>query len=323
MTDSTPPRPVQLSLPLDAAPDPVRRHGLRAAHVAPRVGSVKDGRFWSGRVPASHAWAYPYIALEDAGATWASIVLDCDDRRAMAAGLPDLPPFNWMVRTPRGGHLTWCLASPVAKHSAARRAPETYLARVAEYYRFAVTADPAFSGLGRNPAHADARTIWDATAPYTLEGLSNVIPFNWRRPNIAATGIGRNVDMFRAGMQWAGQERNRGLPVLPALHAINAEIAAKHGKPPLPDSEIGSVARSVERYRQQWERAGWHKPEWLARQAARGRKGGRPRLYLPGLEPWTAEGVSRATWYRDRNKARSYVRQKPTQIFPSFREGRG
>ena len=176
--------PAQLALPLDAAAPKARAHGLRAAHVYPMVGErIGPGKtFWSGRVPASRAWTYPYIVLDDAGATWTTITLDCVDRPAMAAGLCDLPPPNWMVFTERGAHLTWCLARPVAKHQRARRAPETYLARTAEYFTHAVSADPGFGGLSRNPAHPDAHTYWAARKPYDLDTLSSVIPFNWKRP---------------------------------------------------------------------------------------------------------------------------------------------
>ena len=260
---------------LECAPDPVRGHGLRAAHRWPRVGNKRaSGHFWSGRVPASHAWAFPYIELADAGSTWAVVSHDCDNREDMAAGLDVLPPYNWLVQTERGAHVTWCLAAPVARHHAARQAPETYLARVGEYYHHALQADPAFSGLGRNPANDGARTIWGREAPYSLDDLANVIPFGWKRPRVALTGMGRNVDAFRAGLRWAGEDRNRGLPVLPALHAINAEVSRGHPDGRLSDNELADIARSIERYRQKWERDGWHKPAWLERQRVRGGRGG-------------------------------------------------
>ena len=86
----------QFSLPLDFVPDPVRDHGLRAAHVYPlvgrRIGPSKT--FWSGRVPANRAWDFSHIVLDDAGATWATMTFDCDNRQAMAAGLGDLPPYT-------------------------------------------------------------------------------------------------------------------------------------------------------------------------------------------------------------------------------------
>ena len=271
--------PDQYEIALQAVPDQVRGHGLQAAHVAPRVGRKTDAGFWSGRVPASHAWLYPYIVMQDAGAVWVLLALDCDDRAAMGAGLSDLPPTNMMVRTPRGAHLYWCLAVPVAKHMNARQGPETYLQRVAEFFAFAVQADPAFSGLGRNPAHPDADVIWGREQPYTLDQMATIIPFGWKKPKVSNTAIGRNRDMFTAGMKFAGQWRNRDLPVLTALHSVRDEVCGNYPNADHPYglNEMEATAKWIERQRQGWLRNGWHKPAWIERQAARGRISGKAR----------------------------------------------
>ena len=298
----------QLALPLDCVPDPVFDHGLRAAHVYPLVGRrTGPGKtFWSGRVPASQAWSFSYIVLSDAGATWATMTFDCDNRQAMAAGLDDLPPYSWLVRTRRGGHVSWALAVPVGKHQAARAAPEAYLSAVAEYYHHALGADPAFGGLSHNPAHPKADTVWGRRKPYSLDELSSVIPCNWRKPRIAQTGIGRNRDLFMATCRG-----DRGVPALTMAHALNRDVADAYGRESLPDSEVAGIARSVERYRRKWEQQG-HKSTWLARQAARSAKQtGKARKASASregsnemLRPWEAEGVSRRTWYRRRKAAR-------------------
>ena len=302
---------VQLDLPLDCAPDRVRAHGLRAAHVYPlvgrRIGPSKT--FWSGRVPANRAWNFSHIVLDDAGATWATMTFDCDNRQAMAAGLGDLPPYSWIVRTRRGGHVSWALAVPVGKHQAARAAPEAYLSAVAEYYHHALGADPAFGGLSRNPAHPKADTVWGRRKPYSLDELSAVVPFNWRKPRIAQTGIGRNRDLFMATCRG-----DRGVSALTMAHALNRDVADAYGREPLPDSEVAGIARSVERYRRKWDRQG-HKSTWLARQAARARMQiGRSRKDSASpdgsneaLRPWDAEGISRRTWYRRRAAKRGTV----------------
>ena len=134
--------------------------------------------------------------------------------------------------------------------------------------------------------------MWGRRKPYTLDELSSVIPFGWRKPRIAQSGIGRNRDLFMATCRG-----DCNVPALTIAHSINGDVGASYGRDPLPDSEVAGIARSVERYRRKWERQG-HKSTWLGRQAARGRMGGRPRLYEPGHEPWTVEGISRATWYR-------------------------
>ena len=41
--------------------------------------------------------------------------------------------------------------------------------------------------------------------------------------------------------------------------------------------ELAGIAKSVERYRARWIAGKWHKPKWIERQAARGRKSGEAR----------------------------------------------
>ena len=274
MRAATEPPPFLELTPLDHAPEPVTGHGLRAAHVAPRVGSRRGAAFWSGRVPARFAWAYPLIELANAGWVWATLTYDCDDRETMAAGLTDLPPFNWLTWTERGAHLTWCLAVPVAKHKAARPAPERQLARVSEYFHATLGADRGFGGLGRNPTHSDADTEWGREAPYGLDEMASVIPFGWKRPRVSQTGIGRNVDLFCSGLRWAGKSVNAGQPVLSALYSILPDVCEPYGRGLLPDCEIVGMARRIERYRAGWERGACHKAWWIEKQRAKGCNGG-------------------------------------------------
>ena len=104
----------QLALPLAFAPEPVRTHGLRAAHPRPLVSLGKPpGRpFSSFRTTPAKAWRYPELEYGNAGSSIAALVLDCDDPHKMGLGLPDLPPPNWIVRRPANNHahLTWTLA---------------------------------------------------------------------------------------------------------------------------------------------------------------------------------------------------------------------
>ncbi len=231
-------------------------------------------------------------------------------------GICDLPPYSWLVRRPANdhAHIVWCLAEPVHRYPAARIDPLRYLAGIAEYYAHAVGADPAYSGvLAHNPAplfKSPYRTTWGREAAYTLDQLASVIPFGWEPPTVRQTAVGRNVDIFEAGMRWAGRQTNQGLPVLPALHTVNQDFAH-----PLPLSEVQATARSIERYRKRWAARGWHCPRWIPRQAARSAKQtgrARKRSASPNgsneaLRPWGAEGVSRATWYRRRKVRRETV----------------
>ena len=64
---------------------------------------------------------------------------------------------------------------------------------------------------------------------------------------------------------------------------------------PLSGREVAHVVAHVERYRAGWEARGWHRPSWLARQAARGRKG--------GLKGGPASGAARRARTAERDRA--------------------
>ena len=305
----------QLELPLSFAPDAVRSHGLRAAHPRPLVSLGKrPGRpFASFRTTPAKAWRYPELEYGNAGSSIAALVLDCDDPHKMGLGLPDLPPPNWIVRRPANNHahLTWTLAEPVHRYPAARIDPLRYLAWIAEYYAHVVGAGPGYAGVvAHNPTsiyRSPYKTTWGRETPYALDQLACVVPFNWEPPSVRQTGVGRNVDLFEAGVRWAGKRANAHLPVLPALMIVNQDFARA-----LPLSEVRATARSVEKYRARWAARGWHCPRWIARQAARSAKQtgrARKRSASPdgsneSLKPWEAKGVSRRTWYRRRKTAR-------------------
>ena len=94
--------------------------------------------------------------------------------------------------------------------------PQTALTRVAEYYRQAVGAGPGDAGvLSLNPMYAAHRgafkATWGRQLPYELRELAAVIPFGWRMPTVKSTGIGRNVDLFRAAMRESGEPSYAGV----------------------------------------------------------------------------------------------------------------
>ena len=315
----------QLSLPLDAAPAIVRDHGLMAAHPRPSVGRRKpNGTFGQWRTSPEQAWMEPYLQIENAGSSFATITLDCDDPRKAGLAVAELPPPNWIVSNVANdhSHMTWALASPVHRHPEGRIAPLRNYSRISAYYHHATGADLGYAHtLTRNPVIDNGTaTAWGSTEPYSLDELASVIPFGWRAPRTSETVIGRNVTLFSDCMAWAGRPENATTAVLTAATIRNQKFDT-----PLSAAEVSATAKSVERYRAGWSAHGWHTPKWIARQARRGRLGGlksagkpkrgsknasaSPDVTNEATKPWEAEGISRRTWYSRRAKAEAEIVQ--------------
>ena len=213
----------QLELPLAFAPEPVRLHGLRAAHPRPLVshGKRPGVPFTSWRTTPAKAWAMPELQYGHAGSSTAALILDCDNPEATAAGLFELPPASWIVRRKANqhAHVVWALAAPVHRYSAAKIEPLRYLANIAEFYASATSADPGYNGiLAHNPAptfaNDDFVTTWGREEPYALDQLLSVIPFNWTPPKVRVTAEGRHLDLFTDLMRWAGRRANASTAVM-------------------------------------------------------------------------------------------------------------
>ena len=90
------------------------------------------------------------------------------------------------------------------------------LARISEFYRHALGADPGYNGvLTHNPMrsahrHGEFLTHWGCNRPYSLSELAEPIPRGWRLPVKPTTEAGRNCALFVALMKWAGSPANIG-----------------------------------------------------------------------------------------------------------------
>ena len=200
------------------------------------------GRVFCFRTSPRKAWRYAEVEYANAGSSYGALALDCDDADAYARGFlrSEIPPPNWRVFRPDTGHshAVWTLAAPVHKYPKARRGPLDYFAAIAEFYALTLGADAGYNGvLVHNPVSTPYETRWGPELPYPLEQLARVIPFGWRAPDVRQTGVGRNCDLFRAGMVWAGREANARLDVLAALLIVNQRFAH-----PLPLSEVRATA---------------------------------------------------------------------------------
>ena len=255
------PQPQQLAL--DFAPAQVRSHGLRDAHTYPQVARGQGASF---RVPASQAWGYPSLELR-AGNSWPLMGFDCDVPEKVLEALvgnhwgarsdvcPALPEPNMIVQRRSNSHLhvSYFLAKPVHRGPTAREAPLRLFARISEFYRQALGADPGYNGvLTHNPMrsahrHGEFLTHWGCNRPYSLSELAEPIPRGWRLPVKPTTEAGRNCALFVALMKWAGSPANIGREVLAVARATNDGLDV-----PLGDSEVAGLAKSVERYRRSW-----------------------------------------------------------------------
>ena len=326
------PQPQQLAL--DFAPAQVRSHGLRDAHTYPQVARGQGASF---RVPASQAWGYPSLELR-AGNSWPLMGFDCDVPEKVLDALvsnhwgarsdaqPALPEPNMIVqrRSNSHSHVSYFLAKPVHRGPTAREAPLRLFARISEFYRQALGADPGYNGvLTHNPMrsahrHGEFLTHWGCNRPYSLSELAEPIPRGWRLPVKPTTEADRNCALFVALMKWAGSPANIGREVVAVARATNDGLDV-----PLGDSEVAGLAKSVERYRRSWiakgrfyteaEREAWGCALGLRSGLAR-RKGSNEELRL-----WEAEGIHRAMWYRRRgegNAARIAARNKSIREDP-------
>ena len=267
---------------IDHAPAILRAHGLREAHTHPLVSSGRNaaGQFDRlRRVPAAQAWPWSEVEFRTPN-SHPVIILDIDRGTAMEdlAGLAldeRIPWPNWTTENTANGHVhaAWTLARPVLRGPKARRHPLALAARCSEYLACTLDADRGYSGpTAHNPTHDRYRTSWPERTPYSLVDLARWIPKGWTLPQAPRTELGRNSRLFLAGCQWAAAAHRLGRPVLDHLMQLNAAE-----DPPLDYLELRGIARSVERYRLEWQARGWHLPAWIERQRNRGKRSGQAR----------------------------------------------
>ena len=252
---------LELDLGIDYAPAIVREHGLQDTHLWPLVARRKGESF---RVHARQAWDYPSLELRAAN-SWPAVTLDCDVPSAVVDCLysnhqsfgngPALPRPSVVVerRANSHCHASWFLKRPVHRGESARPGPLRRLARITEFYRDALQADPGYAGvLTHNPLEethgaGEFQAHWGHRCGYSLDELAEVIPKGWRLPASPSTEPGRNCALFRSLLKWAGSPANIEREVLGAARAANDDLDV-----PLSDGEVSAISKSVERYRSKW-----------------------------------------------------------------------
>ena len=274
--------PEQLSLPaLAAMPVIVRDHGIAEAHTHPLVGRRRlDESICSWRTLPKYAWHEPLLEWARTGSAHVALAYDIDSPTALetlaaaSMGGSQIPTPNITISRRASGHshAIYALRRPVHRGANARLAPLETLARCSEWLRSALDADRGFTGvLVSNPTHNDYDTVWLRRDPYTLGELREHIPRGWRRPAKACTDVGRNCDIFRSLLRYAGVNAHSDEDVEAYARRLHQDIDT-YNPHTFSTAELAGILKSVMHYRDRWRADGWHQPSWIALQAERGRQ---------------------------------------------------
>lgn len=212
-----------------------------------------------------------------------------------------LPPPTITVSNPDNGHahLFYGLTTPVVKSDAARGAPLRYAASVEAAFLARLRADPGYTNrIAKNPLHPSWRSLW-VNHLYDLGELAEYVTLPKQLPRREGFGVGRNCTLFDELRAWTYRwvreyKRNGATPDQWRDAVLGQATRMNNFDTPLGFSEVKALAKSV---------AGWTwrhftDTRFSAIQSARGKLGGRPRTTTLDGEPWTARGISRATYYR-------------------------
>ncbi|MYD11317.1 MAG: hypothetical protein F4X02_14905 [Chloroflexi bacterium] len=254
-------------------PEPIRQLGLIEAHSRPLASQGKsiDGPYRSKRVSTYEAWRnWAELELRTPN-SWPGMVLDLDGFGAIDllcelcfSPWATYPPPLWVITRRDSGncHAVWLLDRPVLRGEKAQGRPLRFLAAISEWYASALGADAGFNGvLTHNPydqhPYAADFAFWHnpESRPYALAELAEPMPARAvRKPPTAQarTEAGRNCYVFDGACRILGSPKNQGLDTLAVCEGLNAQLAL----PQLPRPEVAGIARSVGRYRREWQERG-------------------------------------------------------------------
>lgn len=215
----------------------------------------------------------------------------------------NLPPPTITVSNPANGHahLFYGLTTPVVMGDAAREAPIRYAASVHAAFLARLRADPCYTnGIAKNPLHPSWRSIW-VNHLYDLGELAEYVTLPKRLPRRESFGVGRNCSLFDElrswSYQWAREYKRNGTSREQWRDAVLGQATRMNNfDAPLAFSEVKALAKSVAN----WTWSHFDDARFSKIQSARGKLGGRPRTTTRDGEPWTALGISKATYYRQR-----------------------
>ena len=238
-------------------PPQFRDAGIQSIHPYPLV--LDDQKRPRGRRPAAVAWdTFPRVELQPPNC-YAAIILDVDEpnKDGWPYGKPAILP-TWIVQALDTGkmHVLYALETPVHRNPASLRGPLNKLANVADRLSYHLGGDPTYGGtITRNPIKPGPNTVthWFSFLPYTLDQLDKQLPKTRTRTGQRLTGIGRNVDLFRAMVSEAHQPRwhraiaAEGYAGAWLEHVREQNVVLWHPDD-LPDAECRSIAKSCANY---------------------------------------------------------------------------
>ena len=292
-------------LPFAAVPVVLKQYGIAEAHSRPLVGRrLEDDSIRSWRTSPPRAWLHPLVEWTRTGCSYVALAFDLDDRIALEhvaaanIGSHEIPCPNIVVYRKQTGHAhaVYTLRRPVFRGEKARPFPLAVLARCSEWLIGALHADAGFTGvLVSNPTHQDYEPVWLRPKAYTLDQLREYIPAGWRRPRIPRTDVGRNCDLFRALMRFAGVATHSNDDVEQYAHQLYNALDVDHPHT-YTSAELAGTIKSVLRYRRKWQKDGWNRPAFAAHQAEAGAKNTSEQQQIKGIRSGEAR--------RDRTRER-------------------
>ncbi len=289
---AAPPQAHQPFLPYLHLPVQLRDHGVAEAHARPLVGRRRqDDTIRSWRTSPARAWIQPLVEWSRTPNSIVALAYDVDGREAverlgtanLGGGTTPQPNLSIYRELTGHAHAIYTLRRPVLRGATARPFPLAVLGRCSEWLRLQLQADAGFAGvLVANPTHDEYDTVWLRREAYTLSELRAYIPHGWRQPRPPRTDAGRNAEVFRSLMRYAGSRDRTAGDIHRYAEQLYADldVLMPHSFTP---AELRAIVKSVLRYRDQWRARGWNVPKWIKRQADRGRRNTRGQQRQKGI----------------------------------------
>lgn len=274
-----------------------------------RCSMVKNSTLF--RKKTDRANAYAYVGYNPPNVT-RYIVLDLDYDNALFAYYDHNAPLpQFIIKNPENGHCHYVyqLKDPVTFYGKSKSAPIRLLTATEQALTALLKADTGFTGyLAKNALNRNHETYITGATSYTLNELSQNLDLERiENPNEPMNDhtYGRNSGTFDAvrvqAYKVAGKLNYTQLynECLSLAESYNAQYDK-----PMSYNEIKGIVKSI---------AGYCKSQAYIRslsevQAVRGAKGGKVSKRKPVMtsertqQPWKASGISRATYYRRKNK---------------------